>query len=380
MKEYDYIIIGAGCAGLSLLMRIIDADTKGEKKILLLDKAEKNVNDRTWCFWEKDKGYFEDIIYRTWTDLQFSTQNFSKQLDTGGYSYKMIRGIDFYTYCFDRIKRYKNIEIKYTDVVSARLDENIYAIETPNETIQVKAAFVFNSIADNAVNKNAWLLKQHFKGWTIETDHNAFNKNKALFMDFSIEQKSYEAAFVYMLPLSEQKALIEYTIFSKEILAQEIYETALNDYISNSLKIESYRVTDTEFGVIPMTNHSFDFYRRGIYYIGTAGGQTKASTGYTFRFIQKQSDMIVEHLKKGDNQIHTKANSRFHLYDSILLRVLCTHQLSGKEIFTRLFNAIPAYRIFKFLDNETSFAEELSILNSMPVKIFLPAAVKQMMR
>ena len=53
---------------------------------------------------------------------------------------------------------------------------------------------------------------------------------------------------------------------------------------------------EEEFGIIPMTNADFPFFKNGMYYIGTAGGQTKASTGYTFRFIQKQADAIVEQL------------------------------------------------------------------------------------
>jgi len=66
MPTYDYIIIGAGAAGLML------ADTMGkdaffaEKSILLLDKDTKETNDRTWCFWEKGTGLF---------DLQNGTRN-----------------------------------------------------------------------------------------------------------------------------------------------------------------------------------------------------------------------------------------------------------------------------------------------------------------
>ena len=51
---------GAGCASLSLLMRMIRSGKFTDKKILLIDKEQKNKNDRTWCFWETQNGFFED--------------------------------------------------------------------------------------------------------------------------------------------------------------------------------------------------------------------------------------------------------------------------------------------------------------------------------
>jgi lycopene beta-cyclase len=63
MPRYDYIIAGAGAAGLSLLTRMIACGKFSDKKILIIDKAAKTVNDRTWCFWEKEQGFFEDIVY-----------------------------------------------------------------------------------------------------------------------------------------------------------------------------------------------------------------------------------------------------------------------------------------------------------------------------
>ncbi len=62
-QQYDYIITGAGCAGLSLAVRMIQSGKFANKKILLADADTKNKNDRTWCFWEKQEGLFEPIVY-----------------------------------------------------------------------------------------------------------------------------------------------------------------------------------------------------------------------------------------------------------------------------------------------------------------------------
>ena len=59
--DYDYIILGRGCAGLSLIMHILSSSHLSNKRILLIEKEVKNKNDRTWCFWEKGNGFFENI-------------------------------------------------------------------------------------------------------------------------------------------------------------------------------------------------------------------------------------------------------------------------------------------------------------------------------
>ena len=64
--QYDYIIAGAGCAGLSLAMHIIHSGKLQDKKVLLIDKDPKNSNDRTWCFWQSEEGLFEPIVYKEW--------------------------------------------------------------------------------------------------------------------------------------------------------------------------------------------------------------------------------------------------------------------------------------------------------------------------
>src|SRR5450432_4886668 len=110
-KNYDYVFLGAGCASLSIIMRMIASKRFGQKKILLVDREPKIKNDRTWCFWEQEGGFFEDIVYREWNKLFFKTDGVSISLEMGDYSYKMIRGIDFYDKCFSVIKPLENIDI-----------------------------------------------------------------------------------------------------------------------------------------------------------------------------------------------------------------------------------------------------------------------------
>ena len=374
-KHYDYIFLGAGCASLSIIMRMVVSKQFAQKKILLIDKGPKIKNDRTWCFWEEKNGFFEDIVYRKWSNLFFKTDNTSIPLEMGNYQYKMIRGIDFYNKCFSVIKLQQNIDIVYGEISFEETTGKQIIINIDYEPLLLnKDTILFNSlyIAD-AKQKDTFYLLQHFKGWIVESPADFFNDGKATLMDFGVGQE-HGTTFVYILPLSSTKALVEYTLFSKDLLPMAGYDIALKNYLKENLGLNDYTIVEKEFGVIPMTNSNFSFFKNGMYYIGTAGGQTKASTGYTFRFIQKQACQIVEELiSKGKLSKNKKIKKRFIFYDSTLLHILSKKLLEGKSIFSVLFKKNRAAAIFKFLDNETTITEEIKLLNSLPKKIFIKA-------
>jgi lycopene beta-cyclase len=265
---------------------MIDSKQFIKKTFLLIDKQPKNTNDRTWCYWEKEQGYFENIVYKTWKNLSFISDDEIIKLDIAPYSYKMVRGIDFYDYCFKKISQQKNISIVYGDVVITEGKNSYVTLE--GKPLTTAKALVFNSISTTHVETSYHSLLQHFKGWFIETSADAFNNEQATLMDFSLSQHN-GATFAYVLPFTATKALVEYTLFSSSLLQQDEYDKALRHYIEFNLNLKDYTITETEFGVIPMTNQLFQFYNNGMYNIGTVGGNTKPSTGYTFHFIAEIS-------------------------------------------------------------------------------------------
>lgn len=374
--KYDYIIIGAGLSGLSLLVRLIESKKFDDKKILLLDKTFKNKNDKTWCFWESGKGYFEDLVYHQWSHLQVKHPLGNIELNAEPYRYKMIRSIDFYKHCISIIQSAKNVTILYDEVTG---------IDTENGTItcgeqQFTATYLFSSVLmqQPVLKEKELYLLQHFMGWMIETDTAVFNPDTAQLMNFNVNQER-GCTFVYVLPVSSKKALIEYTLFSEEELPENEYEQGLQQFIAAQLGITNYRITEKEKGIIPMTNLQFPQQEGRLFYTGTAGGQTKASTGYTFQFIQKQSAAIVEKLVKGENVLVPSPPKRFHFYDSVLLRVLHERKMQGADVFYQMFKRNKASQVLKFLDNETNLWEELRIMNSSKKSAFIPAAMKELL-
>src|SRR5690242_377103 len=128
--KYDYIITGAGCAGLSLLQRMMIHSFFSDKKILLIDKEQKNQNDKTWCYWEKQQGFFEDIVYHHWQQIDFYSKEFSARFDLEPYQYKMIRSIDLYKTVLNEAKQHSNIDIIFEEAQSVFSNESYAVIKT----------------------------------------------------------------------------------------------------------------------------------------------------------------------------------------------------------------------------------------------------------
>lgn len=377
---YDIIIAGMGCAGLSLAIHLSSEGLTRDKRILLIDRERKDANNRTWCFWETEPGPFEDIVYRQWDHAWFHSSNLSSRLTLSPYTYKMIRGIDFYTHCMECIAADPAFEVRYEEVERVGT-VNGEAVCTTKEN-NYKAPLLFNSIlfSTPVLDHGEFYLLQHFKGWVIRTKEPSFDPSTATLMDFRPDQE-HGTTFVYVMPFSETEALVEYTLFTESLLDDAGYNVGLTGYLRNQLGLQQWDVVEEEFGIIPMTNYNFPRRDGPVMNIGTAGGMTKASSGFTFRFIQKDTAAIVQALKKtGSVATVCGQGRRFRWYDSVLLHILSHKVLSGDSIFTNLFRHNSPDKILKFLDNETSVPEELRIMWSLPQWPFMKAGLREGLR
>ena len=373
------IFTGSGLSALSLVMRLIDNGVADTHLITLIDKERKEANDRTWCFWEKEDGFFDKVVYRRWKHLEFYSNFFQSPLSIDPYEYKMIRAVDFYKHCFDRIQKHPNIFILNGEVLYGEARDGQVQVQlSDGRELVFDNAVGFNSIpSEQKPQPGDVRLLQHFKGWIIETPTPFFDTNKATLMDFRVSQKE-GTSFVYVLPLGASRALVEYTLFTENILPDAEYEGALRDYCEQFLQLKQYVVADEEFGVIPMNNLRYPAEVNGMIQIGTAGGQTKASSGYTFQFIQKQSAAMAALLEGGEDQPLVKADAwRFRFYDHTLLHILKHRQYPGDKIFATLFRKNPSKRVLRFLDNETTLSEEIKLLWSLPTWPFFKAAIQK---
>jgi len=369
MKRYDYIIAGCGAAGLQLALAMSEDSFFQNKRILMIDADDKRANDRTWCWWEQGSGRWDDIITKSWKRADFMSDTFEKTIDLGDYTYKMLRSADFYSYVKNKLSDCAMMEWLTESVLDVQEQGDRAVVITKDA--RYEASCVFNSIVDlkaeAAISNHPW-IHQHFVGWFIRTKEPVFDESRFTMMDFRIPQHD-NTRFMYVLPTSKHEALFEYTLFSGNLLARSEYEEGIRDYL-NQAGIREYEIVEQEAGIIPMTTHPF--HRKNtahVLHIGSAGGWTKASTGYTFYFSGKLVVRLCAHLKKGASLKSFHSKTRFAIYDAVLLDVLYRRNDVGAAFFTSVYKHNPIERVFRFLNEESSLTEELQIvLHSAPRK------------
>jgi len=370
-NHFDFIILGSGLSGLMLAHKISEDAWFDNKKIAIIDQNIKNSNDRTWCFWDFAQHEFSDIVSKQWTHAIVANHHFKKSFDLKPYTYQMIKSKDFYHRILCKLQQKDNFYF-FLDNISTYKEIN-QKVELIGINTVYQADKLFSSIFDSKIlfnQKKYAYLKQHFVGWFIKTENESFSENEVHFMDFDIPQQGH-TRFMYILPLSKNKALFEYTLFSENILEKEVYEEAIKNYLKEK-KITNYEIIEKEQGNIPMT--CFPFHKQNsshILYIGTAGGWTKASTGFTFTNTSTLVDKLINFIKKNKPLNQFYQPSRFWFYDLIFLEVLKQNNHKGSDIFVQLFKKNNTKTILDFLNNKTTLFQEVKIFMTLPIFLFI---------
>lgn len=357
---YDYAVIGLGASGIHVLMAMLEDPYFLGKKILVLEKDEKVKNDRTWCFWDQKNKTHQFPILKSWDALEIKSPEFYGVLPLGDLQYHMVRSQDFYQHALDTLRHQKHIDLVRDEIET--MQETRESITLNGKKQQYHAAFVLSSVMDFQPQKEShtWLY-QHFGGWFIKSEYPVFKNKNPMFMNFDVPQDGV-TRFMYELPLNDYECLFEFTVFSGQVYPHDQYEQFLLQYLREQ-NISSYSITEKEFGVIPMTSYPFwKHHTKRKMYIGTAGGWTKPSTGYTFYFCQQNAYKLLDFLKKNNDMRKFTIKSLDYYLDQILLGVLAKHNQLGGQIFASMFQKNKVGRILKFLNNESSLWDKFLIV------------------
>ena len=360
MQRAEVVVVGAGAAGLALACRLGEQGTAG---IVLVDAPPGPARspERTWCSWSTGPTGWEDAVSARWDRVQVHAPGgTARTYDLAPFDYTMVRSRDYERVAAERLAR--------TDVV--RVEARVERI-TGDGVVQgadVAGRWVFDTRPTPPARPGRVALLQHFRGWFVRTASDAFDPEVAGLMDFRPPQPPGGVAFGYVLPTSRREALVEYTEFSRAVLADEQYESALNDWTAGGLRLGPFEVLEVEQGAIPMTDAPFP--RRvgeRVFRLGAAGGATRPSTGYTFAAAQRQAAGVAAALRDGRDPCPPPAYSARHLrMDALLLRALDGGFLRGADFFAGLFEAQPTERVLRFLDGSTTLREDLAVMASAP--------------
>ena len=352
MREFDYIIIGGGCAGLSLAYELEIHEKLKDKTLAIIEPRPEYKKDKTWSFWKVVHHNFDDCVKKNWNNFSINITGKTNYLECKDFPYQSIDSGLFYKKINTRLKENKNISF-FKDIAE----------------INTKDSFVFNSVPE--IKKNHLNLWQHFCGVEIETKNNFFDEEIFNLMDFDCEQRE-SVHFFYTLPYSKNKALIETTWLSKmNDNSQKDYDNQIKEYIEKRLKIKNYKITYKEKGAIPLFYPLYKEEKNKIN-IGTAGGMTRLSTGYTFLNIQEHSKYIRENIENISNSKRFEISKKYQFLDDIFLRVLNKHPEKMSDVFFNMFQTSPK-AVIKFLSNKSNLFEDLKIILKMPKWTFIKA-------
>lgn len=374
--HFDYIIIGSGLAGLQLALKMAKDPFFKKKHIALIDPSKKDTNDKTWSFWETPSNTWDHIVCKTWNQARIFTSENEINLNLAPYQYKSIKAIDFYNTCKLKLSKHNTIHFILENVISI----------TETKTLLVKTNLdayttdhVFDSRLPNdflKLSKDYITIKQHFKGFFIKTKEDIFDENKITMMDYRLKDGN-QTTFTYVLPFSKKEALIEFTYFTKNKVDEATYDKYIKKYIEVYLGINSYSILETEQGEIPMTTFPFyAFNTKKITKIGTGGGWVKASTGYSFKHTEKKVSQIIQNIKTDKKPSSNLFKRKFKFYDKIFLKVLNDENHKGEWIFQQFYKKNKTKTMFRFLDEESNFFEELKIICSLFSWSFIKALFK----
>ncbi|MEU0920338.1 lycopene cyclase family protein [Streptomyces cyaneofuscatus] len=373
MPDPDVVIVGAGAAGLSLAYHLCAPGGAVPLSVVLVDAPPGPLRPppRTWCYWEPPGGAYDPALAASWPRLRVRAADGAATVtEPSPYRYKMLRSDAFEALVGRRLSdapAFRRIEATVTAVRDA--PDGGGEVLAQDGRVLVRGRRVFDSRPPGRLPPARTTLLQHFMGWFVRTERPAFDPTTADLMDFRTPQPARGLSFGYVLPLDPQTALVEYTEFSPAPLSTEAYRRALRYYTQEVLKLGEFRVTAQERGVIPMTDGHFPRRAgRSVHRIGTAGGATRPSTGYTFAAVQRQSRSVADRLRAGrELRMPAPYGARPRAMDAVMLRALDSGRVDGSDFFTRLFRGVPAARLLRFLDGGSHLHEDLLIGLRTPV-------------
>jgi lycopene beta-cyclase len=409
LTEVDVAIVGAGGAGLSLLLALERTARRAGVRpptIAVFDPVRRREPDRTWCWWmpadaatdpASSSADLDRLLTRSWSRLELVDRaGAASEYDLGALRYVMLRSDTFYAAAEAAMQRLAAVGATGRPGRSGpggqagvlRFDEPVDGVDDGPEvavvragSVRLRARWVFDSRPAAPRRPGSTMLLQHFRGWTVRFDRPRLDPELATLMDFQVRQPARGVAFGYCLPLDDRRALVEYTEFSRERLPAADYDRALGAYLRQRWDVEPGRgveVEAVEDGVIPMTDASFAG-RVGarVFRLGTAGGATRASTGYTFATMNRQADLVAGLLVAGRTPVPpTPYPARHRWMDAVLLRALDQGYVRGPELFTEMFARNPSDRVVRFLDGRSGPLDELALMRTTPMPAMLRATIE----
>ncbi|MBK9162615.1 MAG: hypothetical protein IPM21_01620 [Acidobacteria bacterium] len=371
------LIAGAGCAGLSLATHLVQRKSLNKNIVLVEPRMrDEYKNDRTWSGFATKPHLFSGLATNRWNKWKCKTFNGENISESGRYAYESIRSSDYYDYCFEQLASDPRVEMHFGCRLVNGADGWFHIVDRSNQLKQkIRPEHFFDSRPQpNAFfegNRDDVALWQQFSGIEVEMTRDAFDPGVATLMDFAIDQEN-AIRFIYVLPFSRRRALVEVTLFSASKLSFHHLRNEAETYLNNTYGENSWRMLGHENGRIPMVTAEIESNTsEKVTRIGLSGGLARPSTGYAFAAIHEHSRQIADTLERGQPIKDRKQEWLSKTLDRIFLSFLSKHPEQAGELFLRISQNTDPDRFARFMMDDSSLLDKLAVIMSMPKLPFI---------
>ena len=376
--KYDIVILGAGCSGMLLSFFLSNQKTKHKKKILLIEKNQSFVFDKTWCFWEENSlNTFDDCINNSWDKWILCDNNENILKNSKSYQYNQIKSIDFFKFIEKIINKDNNFEfIQGLEVADDCIKKNkIFFNNTEIEFSElIDCRFSKENLPKNYVSQIFFGLEIQI---TSDTKSEINFDTPFIISDLTYDETS--VFFYYIIPDKKNNSfLIQATFISKKS-SIDFDKNKIHEYIKNKLKLSDYSVLREEDGLIPQFSispyYSYLKSKNG----GTAHGMVKPSSGYGFLRSYNWAQIRANDLLNIKQQVKGQIfySYIYNFLDTVFLEVFKENPKYTFDLFSAMASKIGGTLYAKFLTEKASLVEILKVIVITPNKlIFIKKALK----
>jgi len=370
--DFDLIILGGGCAGLSLGMRL--AENPGAcGRVLIIESRTGYVNDRTWCFWRLAPHRFDALIRYRWSQVAVRSADQSVLADCRETPYQMLASEDFYAEACRLISNSNAVSLE----LGTAFHGEVKQVARRWELDTVRGPITASAIIDTrppATSVDDVLLWQSFSGQEVSCNAAPFDTSTVQLMDFATANYD-EVRFTYLLPMTPERALVETTVFGTQPRSAAALAARQLHAVERHCSGAPYHVHRTESGILPMgwrTRRALP--ADNLVSAGIMHGGARPASGYAFERIQRWANEAAQALRRGGKPpSHRSDPLPTRMMDRLLLQVLRTRPELGPQLFIELFSRANPARIIRFLSDKGTLADHFAMIAALPARPFLRA-------
>ena len=375
-SDIDLLIVGGGCAGLSLAMHLAHFKQRAPRT-LILEQRPRYENDRTWCFWGNEKTPFAALSAHQWSAVSVAKADQVVRVECADAAYQMLAAEQFYSAAVRALSKAHRIQLQMDSPLLSEPQFNDGRWHFQTSQGACSAAMVVDTRPAAPVSNDAALMWQSFYGQEIDCSQPVFEPGCAELMSFSIASPD-RVAFTYVLPISSTRALVEFTVFSVKPQSAQALSADLAAAIEQRVKGAVFAVLRSEQGVLPMGlspaltalgghDHTSNYVRVGLF-----AGAARPATGYAFQRIQRWATDCAARIAGGGSPVaHTKDPWLLARMDSLFLRVIQRQPQLAPQMFMDIFARVDSQRVIRFLSDQGRLSDYAAIVLALPFKPFL---------